>query len=117
MDNGASASQTGLVGPSDPSPDGLGHSATIPSAEVDAANAEQFGALYHEIQQGEYACSTIVCMFPHDGNCWCFNEALRRYVAQAMETRRAETEGLGAQHDSAVGNADAPELTRPSQES
>jgi len=29
-------------------------------------------------------------------------------AAQGMETRRAETEGLGAKHDSPVGNADAP---------
>ena len=29
-------------------------------------------------------------------------------LAQGMETRRAETEGLGAEHDSPVGEADAP---------
>jgi hypothetical protein len=30
--------------------------------------------------------------------------------AQAMETRRAETVGLGAEHDSAVAESDAPNL-------
>lgn len=37
-----------------------------------------------------------------------FEVFVREVPTQAIEGRRAETEGLGAQHESAVGSADAP---------
>lgn len=78
-------------------------------ADIEAEAACELGEMYREIQSGEYCCSEIVCTYPHDGNCWCFNTALARYTAKAMEARRAAT-GTGAVHDSAVPNGDLPNV-------
>lgn len=98
-------------GPTDLSRDASQPEALIPSAiepwEIEAQQASDLGVRYRMIQEGEYGCSKIICTFPHDGNCWCFNKALAEHTAQAIEARRAAT-GTGAVHESAV-RQDAPE--------
>lgn len=120
MDKGASPTATGpsQVEPVPVSP----LRASVPSAdelpsdcpwEVDAEDAAKLGQLFREIQSQQYGCGgDFECSYPHDGNCWCFNTALSRHIAQAIEARRAET-GTGSVHESAVGNADAPKGDHP----
>jgi len=109
----------------EPSPDGLGHSVTIPSAEWPCWAA----VTTHEEFRGSSLCTVT-------GFRWLFAptetdaefgarkwlreeypearglEAFVRAVpAQAIEARRAAT-GTGAVHESAVGSADAPESPR-----
>ena len=56
---------------------------SIPNAEREAQAAASLGELYCDIQCGH--CPEIVCTYPHDGNCWCFNTALARHTALAIE--------------------------------
>lgn len=63
----------------------------IPSADRNADEALKLGELYREVQSREWACSEIVCVYPHDGNCCCFNTALALYVAQSRDGECAHT--------------------------
>jgi hypothetical protein len=56
-------------------------------ADIEAEAAAQFGRQLNQLRSKEYACGAIVCAFPHDGNCWCFNRALASYVEHAKDVR------------------------------
>lgn len=66
-----------------PEPASPSQQSSIPNAEENAESTAQLGALYREIQAAEYGCLVMVCTYPHDGNCWCFNTALALHVAKA----------------------------------
>lgn len=117
LNTGAPASPSGRREPDPQAVPAL--RASVPSAdelpsdcpwEVDAEDAAKLGQLFREIQSQQYGCGgDFECSYPHDGNCWCFNTALSRHIAQAIEARRAET-GTGSVHESAV-RQDAPETS------
>ena len=83
--------------------------ASVPDADANAEDAAKLGTRFREIKAGEYACSHIVCKFPHDGNCWCFNTALAQHIAQGMETRQGgDGTAPSRSDDSPVAESDAP---------
>lgn len=53
-----------------------------------AGSAIELGKRYEAIQFGEYCCSEIVCTFPFNGECWCFNKALAAHIADVTKGQK-----------------------------
>jgi hypothetical protein len=102
----------GLLPAVEPVPVSPADAAAIPDADIEADEAFKLGERYRAIQAKQFCCERIVCTYPHNGNCWCFNTALAQHVAIAIEARRAET-GTGSVHESAA-IAQTPDLSTPS---